>query len=107
MPYSENNELPKTVTNVLSDHAQDIYRNAFNRAWDDYEDPSDRPEDESREDSAHNKAWGAVKTAADKGNSNNWDLNQASGFTLIGLIVLVFSLAATFLYLQSKNAKIS
>jgi cation transport regulator len=33
MPYSANGDLPLAVRNHLPDHAQDIYREAFNHAY--------------------------------------------------------------------------
>jgi cation transport regulator len=61
MPYRSNQELPDSVRNVLPSHAQDIYREAFDHAWDEYSDPSKRREDESLEEVAHKVAWAAVK----------------------------------------------
>jgi cation transport regulator ChaB len=34
MPYQSNDELPPAVANHLPAHAQDIFREAFNHAWD-------------------------------------------------------------------------
>ena len=36
MPYSSNDELPSAVADHLPSHAQDIFREAFNHAWDEY-----------------------------------------------------------------------
>jgi len=33
MPYSNDAELPDSVKDNLPNHAQDIYREAFNSAW--------------------------------------------------------------------------
>jgi len=33
MPYASNDELPPSVGNHLPPHAQDIFREAFNHAW--------------------------------------------------------------------------
>ena len=33
MPYANNTDLPKGVKDHLPEHAQDIYRGAFNHAW--------------------------------------------------------------------------
>jgi cation transport regulator ChaB len=33
MPYDANPELPKSVRDHLPEHAQTIYREAFNHAW--------------------------------------------------------------------------
>lgn len=61
MPYSSNSALPDAVKAHLPKHAQDIYRAAFNSAWEEYRDPEDRQGDESREAVAHKVAWTAVK----------------------------------------------
>ncbi|CCK02888.1 Cation transport regulator chaB [Cronobacter sakazakii 701] len=42
MPYSSRTDLPDNVRNVLPAHAQDIYKEAFNSAWDQYKDEDDR-----------------------------------------------------------------
>ena len=42
MPYKTVDDLPDNVTNVLPKHAQEIYRAAFNNAWDEYKDPDER-----------------------------------------------------------------
>ena len=61
MPYKTNTDLPKTVINVLPLHGQDIYREAFNHAWEEYKDPEKRKTQESREEVSHKVAWAAVK----------------------------------------------
>lgn len=61
MPYDKLSELPDNVRNNLPEHAQEIYRSAFNSAWDQYDDPEDRRGDASREETAHRVAWSAVK----------------------------------------------
>ncbi len=53
MPYSANAELPPSVRHALPEHAQDIYRAAFNSAWEQY--------GGADEATAHRIAWGAVK----------------------------------------------
>lgn len=55
MPYLSNDDLPASVRNHLPEHAQDIYREAFNHAWDHY---ASNPADE---EIAHRVAWAAVK----------------------------------------------
>ncbi|WP_410014972.1 putative cation transport regulator ChaB [Sodalis sp. C49] len=72
MPYKSNSDLPDSVTNVLPKHAQDIYREAFNHAWDQYADKSERRGDESREKTAHKVAWAAVKHGYQKGDDDRW-----------------------------------
>lgn len=52
MPYKTKTELPESVRDNLPAHAQDIYKEAYNSAWDEYK------HDEER---AHRVAWGAVK----------------------------------------------
>ena len=56
MPYNSANQLPDSVKNVLPKHAQDIYRAAFNNAYEEYD----------REESAHRVAWNAVKKKYEK-----------------------------------------
>ena len=73
MPYSSNNELPDQVAIVLPKHAQDIYKEAFNSAYDEYADAKDRRGDTDREETAHRVAWSAVKKAGyEKGDDGNW-----------------------------------
>ena len=55
MPYLSNADLPSSVQNNLPPHAQDIYRAAFNNA---YENRADNPIEEA---DAHNIAWAAVE----------------------------------------------
>jgi cation transport regulator len=66
MPYATNEDLPDNVTNVLPAHAQDIYRAAFNHAWEEYASPEERRGDDSREETAHKVAWSAVKMTYEK-----------------------------------------
>jgi len=61
MPYKSNDELPDSVRNSLPEHGQEIYRKAFNSAWEEYKNPEDRRGDDSREEVAHKVAWAAVK----------------------------------------------
>ena len=75
MPYSSINDLPNSVTNVLPEHAQDIYKEAFNSAYEQYEDPDDRSGDATREETAHKVAWGAVKSKYTKGEDGKWYAN--------------------------------
>ena len=66
MPYQSNSDLPEQVKGNLPGHAQDIYREAFNSAWDEYKDPDDRRGDAGREETAHKVAWSAVKNKYEK-----------------------------------------
>lgn len=72
MPYSSNNELPESVKSVLPEHAQDIYKEAFNSAYDEYKDPEDRRGGADREETAHKVAWSAVKHGYEKGADEKW-----------------------------------
>ncbi|WP_416308271.1 putative cation transport regulator ChaB [Neptunicella sp. SCSIO 80796] len=72
MPYDRLHDLPESVTNALPRHAQEIYKEAFNSAWDQYRDPQDRREDQSREEVAHKVAWAAVKQSYRKNDNDDW-----------------------------------
>ncbi|MGP6192348.1 MAG: ChaB family protein [Vulcanimicrobiaceae bacterium] len=50
-----NDDLAPSVRNRLPDHAQGIYREAFNHAWERY------GADPRQEEIAHRVAWAAVK----------------------------------------------
>ncbi len=60
MPYKNRSDLPESVQHVLPAHAQDIYKEAFNSAWEQYKHPEERRDDASREETAHRVAWAAV-----------------------------------------------
>ena len=72
MPYKSNSDLPDNVSNVLPEHAQDIFREAFNSAYDQYKDPEDRRGDDDRENTARRVAWSAVKQSYHKGDDDKW-----------------------------------
>lgn len=72
MPYSHNKELPKSVQGNLPEHAQDIYRNAYNSAFDQYDKPKDREGGATQEETAHKVAWSAVKNSYKKSNNDEW-----------------------------------
>lgn len=61
MPYKNNNDLPDSVKNHLPSHAKDIYREAFNHAFEQYKDADKRRGNDSRETVAHKVAWSAVE----------------------------------------------
>lgn len=54
MPWRSNADLPPAVRARLPDHAQDIFRAAFNSAYDEHS-------DEATEERAFRIAWAAVK----------------------------------------------
>ena len=55
MPYATNDALPPPVRRTLPEHAQDIYREAFNHAY------AAHLGDPRQEEAAHRIAWSAVK----------------------------------------------
>ena len=57
MPYAANEDLPPAIRRHLPPHAQDIFRAAFNHAWQSY----GAREPWRREEIAHRVAWSAVK----------------------------------------------
>jgi cation transport regulator len=70
MPYENISDLPESVQSHLPKHAQEIYRAAFNSAWDEYS------HDEPR---AHQVAWAAVKHKYEKDEkSGNWTAKKAT-----------------------------
>jgi cation transport regulator len=71
MPYQSTSNLPESVKNVLPPHAQEIYMEAFNHAWDQYDEPDERRGNSSREETAHRVAWAAVK--------NKYEKNEETG----------------------------
>ena len=66
MPYRSNQALPDSARDNLPSHAQEIYRSAFDSAWDKYRSASKRRGAESREEVAHKVAWAAVKQSYEK-----------------------------------------
>jgi cation transport regulator len=72
MPYNNRSDLPDAVQDNLPAHAQDIYKEAYNSAWDEYKDPEDRRGDASREETAHRVAWNAVKGCYEKNDDGKW-----------------------------------
>lgn len=56
MPYNNISDLPQSVKNTLPAHAQEIYRAAFNNAWEEYKDSQKRAGKASREETAHKVA---------------------------------------------------
>lgn len=70
MPYSHNADLPASVRSHLPEHAQDIYREAFNHAYRAHAGEFDR------EQRAHMIAWAAVKRSYVK-DDGDWVLRDA------------------------------
>ena len=72
MPYERITDLPDSVKDNLPRHAQEIYKEAFNSAYDRYDKPSERRGDAGREETAHKVAWSAVKKDYEKGDDDKW-----------------------------------
>jgi len=60
MPYESNLDLPPSIRDHLPDHAQSIFRAAFNAAFEAH------AADPRREEAAHRIAWAAVKRSYEK-----------------------------------------
>ncbi|WP_404429078.1 ChaB family protein [Sutcliffiella horikoshii] len=63
MPYDSLKELPDGVRDNLPKHAQEIYKEAFNSASDQYD----------KEETAHKVAWSAAKEKYKKNENDNWE----------------------------------
>ncbi len=63
MPYDRRTDLPDGVRDNLPAHAQDIYKETFNSAWDQYD---------HNEERAHRVAWAAVKQKFHKNEKGAW-----------------------------------
>jgi cation transport regulator len=72
MPYKSISNLPDSVRDNVPKHAQEIYKEAYNSAWEQYKDAEDRRGDASREETAHRVAWAAVKEKYEKGANGKW-----------------------------------
>jgi len=71
MPYASISDLPDSVKDNLPKHAQEIFRAAFNSAWDEYH------HDESR---AFRVAWGAVEHEYEKDDkTGKWVKRSGNG----------------------------
>lgn len=65
MPYRSSTDFPPSVRDHLPDHAQAIFRAAFNAAFE------ARSTDPRQEEAAHRVAWAAVKRSYEK-LGNRW-----------------------------------
>lgn len=57
MPFDSIRDLPDSVRDNLPKHAQEIYKSAYNNAWEEYN---------HNEERAHRVAWSAVKKSYKK-----------------------------------------
>ena len=62
MPYMQITQLPDSVRNNLPKHAQEIYKEAFNSAEEQY----------GEERRAHRVAWSAVEKKYEKNEQGHW-----------------------------------
>ncbi len=62
MPYEKLSDLPDSVRNNLPKHAQEIYKEAYNSAEEQY----------GEESRAHRVAWSAVEKKYEKNDQGNW-----------------------------------
>ena len=62
MPYKQISQLPDGVKNNLPKGAQEIYKEAYNSAADQY----------GEESRAHRVAWSAVEQKYEKNENGNW-----------------------------------
>jgi cation transport regulator len=62
MPYEKLTDLPERVRSNLPKHAQEIYKEAFNSAEEQY----------GEESRAHRVAWSAVENKYEKNDQGNW-----------------------------------
>jgi cation transport regulator len=61
----------------LPEHAQEIYKEAFNSAYEEYKDPKERHDkNDDLEVTAHKVAWNAVKNSYEKGADEKWHPKQ-------------------------------
>jgi cation transport regulator len=52
MPYANIEDLPESVKDSLPKHVQEIFKEAFNNAWDEYKEPEDHKGNASREETS-------------------------------------------------------
>lgn len=72
MPYQNLSDLPDSVRDTLPEHAQEIYLEAFNSAHEQYDQPDERRENATREETSHRVAWAAVKKSYEKNEEGRW-----------------------------------
>lgn len=70
--YSSVSQLPQSIRSVLPIPAQDVYKNAFNSAFEQYRSPADRRDEHTREASAHRVAWAAVRHVYTEAHDGKW-----------------------------------
>jgi cation transport regulator len=71
--YNSLKDLPERVRNNLPEHAQYIFMDAFNNAWEQYKEPEKRRggQKQSHEEVAFKVAWSAVEKEYKRMNREN------------------------------------
>lgn len=69
MLYETVEDLPQNIKNILPLYAQEVYRQVFNKTWEEYGDPHINMSDVPREGIAHKLALEAAKQAYNENNS--------------------------------------
>ncbi|MFV0451167.1 MAG: ChaB family protein [Propioniciclava sp.] len=72
MQYNTLDDLPGPVRHHLPHHAQEIYRAAFNNAWQEYTDPTHHRDGTSHEEAAARVAWTAVERVFTRTREGAW-----------------------------------
>lgn len=73
MPYQTRDDLPASVRHVLPEHAQDIFKDAFNNAIKEYQNPDKRRDNSNPETIAFRVAWAAVEKVYHKETDGHWE----------------------------------
>lgn len=73
MRYETVNDIPQTTRELLppDEEAQKIYLEAYNKAWDNYDEETS-PGEQSRETTAHRDGWAALNRAYEQDAEGNW-----------------------------------
>jgi cation transport regulator len=73
MRYDSESDLPDSVRNQLPPPALAIFRQAYNAAWDNWQEPEDADAiHSSREDAAQLAAWAAVRDRYERDAADTW-----------------------------------
>ncbi|OGD63746.1 cation transport regulator ChaB [Candidatus Beckwithbacteria bacterium RBG_13_42_9] len=75
-PYKARKDLPDPIRKHLPAKAQDIYKEAFNNAWERFADPKKLIYGGDRESASHRVAWFAVKKNYHKNEKGKWVKNK-------------------------------
>jgi cation transport regulator len=77
MPYNKIEDLPESIRANLPEHAQHIFLETYNNAWDKYSKPEDRRGASSQEETAMKIVWSAVKKDYEKNEkSGRWERKE-------------------------------